>query len=234
MADPHPRGFLTERIIERLRSAIMEGELQLGELLSEDKLALSLGVSRSPVRKAFAALEQQGLIVVRPQRGSFVFWPTARDIDDLAQFRRLIEVEMLRLAFRDKRGVTLAAMKHAAQTMHHALGTGDTLGAARADMAYHDAMLENCDNSYLLDAYRMVAGKVAALRSHRAVSPTQLRASAEHFLIIEMLERGDLSGASDLLGEHILKMADRFKEELPIERRPGRGPVLDRIGPLED
>ena len=234
MADPHPRGFLTERIIERLRSAIMEGELQLGELLSEDKLALSLGVSRSPVRKAFAALEHQGLIVVRPQRGSFVFRPTARDIDDLAQFRRLIEVEMLRLAFRDKRGATLAAMKHAAQTMHHALESGDAVAAARADMAFHDAMIENCDNSYLMAAYRMVAGKVAALRSHRAVSPDQLRASAEHFQIIEMLERGDLSGASDLLGEHILKMADRFKEELPTERRPGRGPVLDRIGPLED
>ncbi|MDT1060920.1 GntR family transcriptional regulator [Paracoccus sp. CPCC 101403] len=234
MVEPRIRGFLTERITERLRRAIMDGELQLGQLLSEDKLALSLGVSRSPVRKAFAALEQQGLIVVRPQRGSFVFWPTARDIEDLAQFRRLIEVEMLHLAFREKRRVTLAAMGDAADAMRKALDVGDTLAAARADMAYHDAMIENCENSYLLDAYRMVAGKVAALRSHRAVSPTQERASAEHFQIIALLEQGDLAGASDLLGEHILKMADRFKEEWPVGPRPGRGPVLEGIGPLED
>lgn len=234
MVEPRARGFLTERITERLRRAIMDGELQLGAHLSEDKLALSLGVSRSPVRKAFAALEQQGLIVVRPQRGSFVFWPTARDIDDLAQFRRLVEIEMLRLAFREKRRVILAAMSDAAETMRKALDAGDTLGAARADMAYHDAMIENCENSYLLDAYRMVAGKVAALRSHRAVSPTQERASAEHFQIIAMLEQGDLAGASNLLSDHILKMADRFKEELQAEARPGRGPALDHIGPLED
>src|SRR6516225_7113406 len=82
------RGSLTERVTERLRQAILDGEVELGDVLSEDKLATILGVSRSPVREAFAILEQQGLIDVRPQRGSFVFLPSPEDTQNLCEFRK--------------------------------------------------------------------------------------------------------------------------------------------------
>jgi DNA-binding GntR family transcriptional regulator len=74
--DLRARGSLTARVTDRLRRAILDGELELGDALSEDKLATTLGVSRSPVREAFTALESQGLSI-RPQRGSYVFLPEA-------------------------------------------------------------------------------------------------------------------------------------------------------------
>ena len=232
------RGSLTERVTERLRQAILDGEVELGDVLSEDKLATILGVSRSPVREAFAILEQQGLIDVRPQRGSFVFLPSPEDTQNLCEFRKMVETEALRLSMRHKGDETLASMKAAAESMHKASEAGDHLGTARADDEFHAALLQNCGNPYLLNAYRLVSGKVAAMRSHRSNIPTRNQANAEHFAIVAKLEEGDIDAAADILASHILKMRERYNMDDAAPRPPGgraaRSPTLDRIGPLDD
>jgi len=234
--DSGPRASLTVRVTERLRRAILDGELELGDALSEDKLATTLGVSRSPVREALATLEQQGLIDVRPQRGSFVFLPTREDTENLCEFRRTIEVDALRLAMGRRRAETLTAMKAAAEDMQAAWEEDAYLRSARADDQFHAAAMENCGNPYLVNAYRLVSGKVAALRSHRSNLPTRNQASKEHFIIIDKLEAGDLAGATNALSAHILKMAERYSHEpvRPSNGRTARSPTLDHIGPLLD
>src|SRR6185503_16160600 len=89
----HPLGAIAARrapalaslVEERLRDAIMYGALGLGEAISEDRLATMLGVSRTPVREALTALQLQGLVVIQPQRGSFVFEPTERDLAEICE-----------------------------------------------------------------------------------------------------------------------------------------------------
>lgn len=239
--DPRPRGSLTARVTQRLRQAILDGELELGDALSEDKLATILGVSRSPVREAFTALEQQGLIDVQPQRGSFVFLPTKEDTDNLCEFRKMIELEAMRLAMRRKRDETLAVMKKAAADMEEALMRGDNLRSASADTDFHSAAIDNSGNPYLINAYRLASGKVAALRAHRSFLSSRRIASAEHFAIIKHLEADDLPGALDALGTHILKMAERYGFDSASSRsavvrgsRTARSASLDHIGPLPD
>lgn len=239
--DRRTRGSLTVRVTERLRSAILDGELELGDALSEDRLATILGVSRSPVREAFTALEQEGLIHILPQRGTFVFMPSREDTENLCEFRRMIEVEALRLAMQKKREETLAAMRRMAEAMEEALAAGDNLLSARTDTGFHSVAIENCGNPYLVNAYRLVSGKVAALRSHRSSLPTRRHASAEHFAILSMLEAGAVNAALEALATHILKMASRYSlEPSPSRVAAGRGSraaravSLDHIGPLPD
>lgn len=241
MVDRRTGGSLAARVTERLRSAILDGELELGDALSEDRLATILGVSRSPVREAFTVLEQEGLIDIRPQRGSFVFLPSREDTKNLCEFRRVIETEALRLALQKKRSETLASLKAAALAMDAALSTGDNLLSARADTDFHRTAIDNCGNPYLTNAYRLVSSKVSALRSHRSSLPTRRHASAEHFGIIAMLEAGETSQALDALGAHILKMAERYNLEPDESRtttgRTGRAALatpLNHIGPLPD
>lgn len=231
------RGALTARVTERLRRAILDGEVELGDALSEDKLAARLGVSRSPVHEALAALEQQGLIDIKPQRGSFVFLPTMADIESLCEFRRMIETEALGLAMRRERSSTIAMLSAAAQQMRDAVRAEDHLRSAHADTAFHVAAIENCGNGYLTSAYGLVAGKVSALRSHRSTEAIRDAASEEHFEIIAKLEQGDVPSACEALSMHILKMAKRYEIEPGPVRASGRGArsaSLDLIGPLQD
>lgn len=236
--DARPRGLLTARVTERLRRAILDGEVELGDALSEDKLASRLGVSRSPVHEALTALEQEGLIDIRPQRGSFVFLPTREDIENLCEFRRMIEAEALSLAMARKRAETLAAMTAAARKMHEAILAEDHYGSANADTELHLVAIENSGNSYLIDAYRLVSGKVAAIRSHNSTGTIRNEASAEHFAIIDKLERDDLAGAIEAMSTHILKMTERYTIRLPAGRATGgrasRSSSLDQFSPLLD
>jgi DNA-binding GntR family transcriptional regulator len=70
---------LPEHIAHVLERDIVEGRLAPGERVTEEELALRVGVSRTPVREAMRMLEGQGLIVRHRDRGVFVAQRTRRD-----------------------------------------------------------------------------------------------------------------------------------------------------------
>jgi DNA-binding GntR family transcriptional regulator len=207
-----PSGSLTATVTERIRDAIMDGRFALGEALSELSLAAALNVSRTPVRDALTALQLQGLIEVRPQAGSFVFLPSEDDLVELAEFRCVLETTALRLGATRRRDDALGRMRAAADAMQRARDADDRLGVARADTAFHEAIVEHSDNDYLISAYRLVSGRVAALRTHnlRLAGSLRDRPLAEHRAVIVALEAGDPRRAQTLLATHIRQMPLRY------------------------
>jgi DNA-binding GntR family transcriptional regulator len=208
-----PSGSLTALVTERIREAIVDGRFALGEALSELKLAAALNVSRTPVRDALTALQLQGLIDVRPQSGSFVFLPSEEGVAELAEFRRVLEVTALRFCFARRRDEALREMRAAADAMERAGDADDRLGVARADTAFHQAIAGNSANEYLIAAYRMVSGRVAALRAHNLMATDTIRKKslAEHRSVIAAFAKGDLGRAESVLEEHIWRMRLRFQ-----------------------
>src|SRR5690606_4835503 len=83
---------LTELVADALRREIVEGELQLGAALSEARIAQRLEVSRTPVREAFTRLEREGLLRTEPQRGTFVFTLSAKELTDICHLRVVLEI----------------------------------------------------------------------------------------------------------------------------------------------
>ena len=215
-----PPGSLTAAVTQRIREAIVDGRFALGEALSELKLAAALNVSRTPVRDALTALQLQGLIDVRPQAGSFVFMPSEEDVTELAELRRVLESAALRLCHARRRDDALREMRAAADAMAQALDAGDRLGVARADTAFHQAIIENCANGYLIAAYQLVSGRVAALRTHNLMSGDAVRdrSLAEHRAVIAALGKGELRRAERILDAHVVHMRVRFHG---VRGRPG-------------
>jgi len=218
-------GSLTTQVTERLRNAILDAEFKLGEALSEDKLATALKVSRTPVREALTALQLQGLIHIQPQRGSFVFMPSVADLAELCEFRCIIEVQALHLCFAHSRKAMLAQMRSASSAMAAARAAKDPLASARADSAFHESLLGNCQNHYLTEAYRLASGKVSALRAHSSTANVRTAANVEHEQIIKAVARNDLPAAEAILTDHILKMRQRYE---PKSRQSATPRTADR------
>lgn len=206
-------GSLTARVTDRIRQAILDGEYCLGEALSELKLAGALGVSRTPVREALSALQLQGLIDIRPQSGSFVFMPSEEDVGELCEFRRIMEVTALRFCFARRRDGTLLQMRAANDTMERARTANDPLAISRADSAFHQTIVENSANEYLIEAYKLVSGRTAALRTYNLSFPSPLRniAMTEHQAIITAFAKGDLNHAEAILDEHVSRMRIHYR-----------------------
>ena len=81
-----------------LRQDIVALRLMPGEKLSENELAVRFGTSRAPVREALIRLVDDGLIEVRPQRGSFVTRISLRAMERARLVREALEVAIIRRA----------------------------------------------------------------------------------------------------------------------------------------
>lgn len=104
MADTH---YNTDKIYQTLRQEIMLLTLEPGTLVSEGDISQRFSVSRTPVREVFKRLELEGLLEVRPQRGTFVSRIRLDSLYDLMFIRESVELAALTelLARIESRGI---------------------------------------------------------------------------------------------------------------------------------
>src|SRR6218665_3988653 len=78
---------LTTVVLRELERRILAGDLAPGDKLNEADLAAELNVSRGPVREAFRALEQSGLVRTEKNRGVFVRQVSLEEADEIYEVR---------------------------------------------------------------------------------------------------------------------------------------------------
>ncbi|OXT02992.1 GntR family transcriptional regulator [Notoacmeibacter marinus] len=209
MADPLQikRPDSLSKIAENhIRQGILRGTFGLGEPLPEVKLSIAMGISKTPIREALAALNLQGLVQIVPQRGAFVFSLSEEDVVQLCRFRLILET---------------AAMDQAIDLNPAALldELGDIVGRmSKAQMAdafdqyldldadFHDAFFKHCGNSYLREGYRKVSDIVRTMRTHLSKRPERTAKSfEEHAAIATHLSDGKMKSAKNVLKRQITR-----------------------------
>lgn len=85
------------QLVNALRRRIIHNDWKPGQRLSESEVAADYDVSRQPIREAFIKLREDGLIEVRPQRGSFVRKISSANVLDARFVREAIEADIVRI-----------------------------------------------------------------------------------------------------------------------------------------
>lgn len=206
-------------VAERLRDAILNAELALGQMLSEEQIATTMNVSRTPVREALTMLQLQGLIEIRPQRGSFVFQPDPADIVEVVQFRHLMETAAAQASLKNNPAETIIQLENALTIMEAARDANDLLAFARGDSAFHEALFAHCGNRYVSEAYSGASGRLAALRAHLAgpLMVHRSRAHPEHVEMLNAARSGNIGSFLEILSQHILAMTDNYIGALKLK-----------------
>jgi len=195
---------LTELVFEAVKSDIVNGDMQMGDALSEAGIARRLEVSRTPVREAFARLELEGLVKTEPQRGTFVFTMQEDKLRDICDTRVCLETAALRAAFAKNLSGLVRDLRDIAERMTAAREAGDDKTYLRLDTQFHQALFDNSGNPFLDDAYQTIASKMAALRNRLGAHPDHMAKSyAEHRQIVELLEAARIDEAIGVLVAHI-------------------------------
>jgi DNA-binding GntR family transcriptional regulator len=110
----------TEDVYERVRNAILHGDLAPGSVMSQVALAQELGISRTPLREALRMLQSEGLVEGEPNRRVRVAPMTARDLEELYVLRVTLEAEALRLSVPLMTPEDLARLEgHMAEMAHY-------------------------------------------------------------------------------------------------------------------
>ncbi len=95
-ASPVTRRPLTPRalyqdVAERLRQQIFNRELEPGNWIDEQKLALEYGISRTPLREALKVLAVEGLVTMKLRRGAYVTEMSTTDVAQVYHLMALLE-----------------------------------------------------------------------------------------------------------------------------------------------
>ncbi len=197
---------LTVLAADEIRGRIVRGEMGLGSPLSENALALELGVSKTPIREALLQLKMEGLVSIQPQRGSFVFDMTPDEIRQLGELRETLEVTALTGALKGQREPLVAALTTIVDSMAEAVAAADNGRYRMLDAEFHRALFEHAGNRYLADCYAGFAFRIQALRARLCGDPALNAVSLrDHRRLRDLVAAGDSAAARDLLVMHMTR-----------------------------
>ena len=130
------RTTVSRELHEKIRERIVRHELVPGQRVSEAEIAAEYGVSRQPVREAFIRLSIEGLVVVRPQRGTVVRPIALASVRDARFLREAFEADIVRLLARDPDEQLVRSLRASLRAQNR-MSRGDPLDFITADEAFH-------------------------------------------------------------------------------------------------
>lgn len=195
---------LAGRILDDLRSAILDGVHPPGSQLRQDALAASYDVSRIPVREALFQLEAEGLVSIAPHKGAVVAPLSVAEIRDVFALRALLEVRLLKASAPQLGAEDFNDLARIQRAFDAAMAAGDRArwGALNAEL--HMALYRRAD---LPKTEAIVAGLLKTseryTRLQLANEQAWARASREHGELIALCRAGKFDAAAALLEAHI-------------------------------
>ncbi|WP_433756317.1 GntR family transcriptional regulator [Nocardia sp. CA-135398] len=215
--EPVNRQSTAEMIADRLRDAIMRGNLAPGAQLGEADLATRFGVSRGPVREALQRLLTEGLLYSIRNRGIFVIELTIDDVIDIYRARTAIEGGALALILDGRRDVAYAALEPSVTAMGACAENGDAAGVSDADQAFHEALVESAGSPRLVRAARTLLIETRMCLGALQTTYPDLREQArEHVELRDAIGSGPVRRARTLLVEHMDDAVQRLHRQYSI------------------
>jgi DNA-binding GntR family transcriptional regulator len=145
---------MAEAALERLREAIILGELTPGTPLRLEDLARSLGTSISPIREAVRQLEALGLAEHVPHHGAKVVGLEIEELRELFSIRLALETMAVRRAAEHFEAEDERAARTNLAELDGARRGGDARAAVRAHTAFHFTLYEAARSGWLLRLIR--------------------------------------------------------------------------------
>ena len=166
-----PKPTLADDVAERVRNAILSGQLAPEARLSEAMLGELMGVSRGPVREALARLEREGLIVVGRTGRASVARLSREDLDEVFSLRRTLERLAVEYACKRATPQDLEALQAVVDTMAATIEQGITeKEAAELDLRFHDVIYQASRHQRLINTWATLRPQVYVIMLSRNVA----------------------------------------------------------------
>lgn len=194
-----PVGQLVHR---DLRQRIIRGELAPGTLLSEAEMARSFGSSRQPVREAFIKLAEEGLVEVRPQRGTLVRKISIKRVMDIRFVREAIEANVVHLLASEPEPAIIADLR--AQIARQREAAPDAQDVFMAlDETFHHTMARAIGKTYAWDVVESVKAQMDRVRYLSFADFPISRLIAQHEAIVDAIETRNPQAAEEAMRIHL-------------------------------
>jgi DNA-binding GntR family transcriptional regulator len=196
---------LRQRITNVLRTAIVNGRLKPGDRIVEEEVSEQLKVSRGPVREALRQLEQEGLVISYPYRGTVVLGVSQEEVEEiLVPIRLTLERFAFRQALPRLTVEDLDELANLVRAMQHAAAEGDLDQLAENDVRFHELVITRSGHPHCLQIWKTIEPRVRAhFRRDAPVHPSPFELPDEHQELLDALHTLDEATVLEVLERHI-------------------------------
>lgn len=192
------------QIYADLRAELVSLQRRPGEAVSEGEIALSYGVSRTPVREAILKLSDEGLLEIYPQSGIFVSRIPVAALPEAIIIRKALEETTAGLAAERVTSSQILALHSILERQREASAAGDSNAFHQADEAFHAAVAELAGYPGIWKHIQQV--KIHVDRYRRLTLPQRGRMAKvifEHEAILNAIEARDADRARRAMATHL-------------------------------
>ena len=205
------REILVHKVHLKLKKMILNGELKPGEKLYQEKIAEKLGVSRTPLVKAFQILEQEMILESIPRRGMIVKSVNIFDLLNAFECRQGIETTAVRMVTTK---ITVKEFRELYTLFEPFFNSKriDKTTYMKADIDFHFRLVQLTNNNYLIKMNSIAnvfndTYKDGLVREPEETLP-------EHMKILSAIETRDNCLAEEYMRNHIRKSIEKIIQKI--------------------
>ena len=199
-----PGRALGGQVYMHLRKAIVQMHLSPGQAVSEQDIAVQLGVSRQPVREAFIKLQEMRLVRIVPQRGTYVAGVSLSEVMNARFIRQAVETAIVRAACRVAPDQTADALMALIELQKKAIRDEDQPAFLDHDEAFHRALVDAVDCSTAWSVLEDAKVHMDRVRYFRTPEMTPLGVLVkQHSSIVAAIRARDPDAAVARMTEHL-------------------------------
>ncbi|MFI5613587.1 GntR family transcriptional regulator [Amycolatopsis sp. NPDC051903] len=196
-----------ETLVDRLRTAIVHGELFPGQRLVELELAAAFGSSRGSVREALVMLENEGLVVRERNRGASVRPISLREAIEITEVRAVVEGLCARKAAEVVGAEDRRHLQKLAKAMRAAVKAGDIAAYNDISQESHHVIRELGAQQTANDVLERLRYPSVRYQFQVSLLPGRIEEGlAEHVAVIEAVASGDGDAAEAAMRGHLLSL----------------------------
>jgi DNA-binding GntR family transcriptional regulator len=197
---------VAQTVTDRLRDAILSGEIPAGTRLRHVDMTRRFGVSTTPVREAFVALQAEGLLLGDPYRGVVVFRPSHADLRENYEIRIALESLAAARAAERATPADVAALRELLDAMRALVDGGAFDGPAYSDLdrRFHERIAQLAGRPRLLALITTLRASARAYMHVLARTDANVHHSVRgHEEMLRAIAAGDGPAAAAALRAHL-------------------------------
>lgn len=206
---------LHDQVANRVRDLIIDGSLEPGSRIDEAQLIEELGVSRTPFREALRTLAAEGLVIVRPSKGSIVRKLTPEDVFSMLEVLGQLERLAGELACVRASDEEIEALVELHERMMACYRKRDRMPYYKLNQEFHSRLAELSKNETLKEMQSNIQARLKRIRYIGNQKPDSWDgAVADHEEMVRALKDRDGDRLGEAMASHLLKTWDRVKDSI--------------------
>lgn len=211
-----PPTLVRERAFERIRDAIIDGQLKPGTRLIERELCAAMGVSRASIREVIRRLEAERLVDVEPRRGPTVATLNRKQAYEIYELRAMIEVRLIYRFTEVATDKQIAELRRIFSEVEQAAEREVVTKLVAIMLRFNKHVVGVVDHEIFDDILDHVNARISWLRVTSMSKPGRIRASVgEIRAIVDAVEQRDAERAAQAVTTYVTNARDAALEQLP-------------------